>query len=223
MLQELKGLHTLELRHCLGQISRESIRMFKGGCGLNLTCLRLERVTPWMEDSDVLLLSSTCPGLCRLSFVGCHCLTSDSLRIIASKWHGLYELKLEDCYQITMDGASCLLLGCQALQVLHLRHTGKGLSGSFIQDSSMHLPLLQKLALDTCDSVEKLFNKPTNTRYSALRVVQIARCHQPSLFCLPSTRANHHYFGQCHKDTIVLEWNTCGLKRRFVNERLCFS
>ncbi|CAM6032829.1 unnamed protein product [Sphagnum compactum] len=223
MLQELKGLHTLELRHCLGQISRESIRMFKGGCGLNLTCLRLERVTPWMEDSDVLLLSSTCPGLCHLSFVGCQCLTSDSLRIIASKWHGLYELKLEDCYQITMDGASCLLLGCQALQVLHLRHTGKGLPASFIQDSSMHLPLLQKLALDTCDSVEKLFNKPTNTRYSALRVVQIARCHQPSLFCSPSTRANHHYFGQCHKDTIVLEWNTCRLKGRFVNERLCFS
>lgn len=76
MLQELKCLHTLELQHCLGQISRESIRMFKGGCGLNLTCLRLERVTPWMEDSDVLLLSSTCPGLCRLSFVGCQCLTS---------------------------------------------------------------------------------------------------------------------------------------------------
>lgn len=76
MLQDLKGLHTLELQHCLGQISRESIRMFKGGCGLSLTCLRLERVTPWMEDSDVLLLSSTCPGLCRLSFVGCQCLTS---------------------------------------------------------------------------------------------------------------------------------------------------
>jgi hypothetical protein len=37
---------------------------------------------------------------------------------------------------------------------------GKGLPGSFIQDSSMHLPLLQKLALDTCDSVEKFFNKP---------------------------------------------------------------
>ncbi len=89
MLQDLKGLHTLELQHCLGQISRESIRMFKGGCGLSLTCLRLERVTPWMEDSDVLLLSSTCPGLCRLSFVGCQCLTSGewNVNIISCGFH----------------------------------------------------------------------------------------------------------------------------------------
>lgn len=72
IMANLKKLVVLAFCHCLGDIS---ILSFKFPMP-NLRKLKLQRVTPWMTNNDLFILTQSCANLVELSLLGCTLLDS---------------------------------------------------------------------------------------------------------------------------------------------------
>jgi len=68
----LKNLQVLAMCYCFGDISMSSFKFPMQ----NLRKLRLERVTPWMTNDDLVVLTQNCRNLAELSLLGCSLLDS---------------------------------------------------------------------------------------------------------------------------------------------------
>ncbi|CAN6438740.1 unnamed protein product [Victoria cruziana] len=212
-IQSLKNLQVFELCCCLGDLTSESFKTILP----NLRRLKLQRVTPWMTDTDLVLLTQSCRNLSELSLSGCKFLSSDSQGIISRGWPGLTLIHLEDCGKMTLNGISSLM-DCKAVEDLLLRHSGPGIPRNFITDAASKLPLLRKLALDLCDARDGGFDSPNAAGRFFLSIIKIARCRsEKCAFMLP------HAAGQkrtMHKESIVLEWNSEELRTSIIEERI---
>ncbi|XP_045795974.1 BTB/POZ domain-containing protein FBL11 isoform X1 [Trifolium pratense] len=209
----LMNLQVLALCYCFGDISISSFKFPMQ----NLRKLRLERVTPWMTNDDLVILTQNCRNVVELSLLGCPLLNSDSQQIISRAWPGLVSMHLEECGEITANGVSALL-DCRALEDLLLRHNGPGIQRNFISHAASKMPLLRKLSLDVCDASEGGFDIPNYAadRYF-LSTLKIARCKSQRCllnFPVPSRRRS------VHVETLVLVWNSNNLTRTVVKERL---
>ncbi|KAH1258753.1 BTB/POZ domain-containing protein FBL11 [Glycine max] len=212
----LKYLQVLALCYCFGDISMSSFKFPMQ----NLRKLRLERITPWMTNDDLVVLAQNCRNLLELSLLGCPLLDPDSLQIITCGWPGLVSIHLEDCGEVTANGASALL-DCKALEDILLRHNGPGLPRNFICYAASEMPLLRKLSLDICDASEGDFDIPNQyaDKYF-LSTLKIARCKsQRCAFNLPAPAPGVHR-RSVHVETLVLVWNSRDLIRTVVKERL---
>ncbi|CAI9762133.1 unnamed protein product [Fraxinus pennsylvanica] len=213
VMKTLLQLQVLALCYCIGEISSVSFKFMMP----NLKNLRLERVTPWMTNEDLVNLTQNCPKLVELSLTGCTLLNSESQDIISSGWPGLISIHLEDCGEVTTNDVVSLL-DCHALEDLMLRHTGPGITRNFIIYAAYKLPMLRKISLDRCDARDGDFDIPNCDDRYFLSSVKIARCKlQPCTFDL------HNLDGQrtpVHKETLILEWNSEKLTRTVVKERL---
>ncbi|XP_031497191.1 BTB/POZ domain-containing protein FBL11 isoform X2 [Nymphaea colorata] len=213
IFQSLKNLQVFELCCCLGDLTSDSFKIILP----NLRRLKLQRVTPWMTDMDLILLTQSCRNLSELSLSGCKLLSLDSQGIISRGWPGLSLIHLEDCGNMTLDGISSLM-DCKAVEDLLLRHNGPGIPRNFIVDAASKLPLLRKLALDLCDARDGGFDSPSATGRFFLRTVTIARCRsERCAFVLPNVAGQKHTM---HKESIVLEWNSEELRTYIVEERV---
>ena len=101
----------------------------------------LDRLTSWMTDSDLAMLTQNCRSLCQLSLAGCKFLTSDAQNIIASGWPRLRRIHLENCSKVTANGVSHIL-ECRAMENLLLRHNSSGIQRNFALEAVLKLPLL---------------------------------------------------------------------------------
>ncbi|XP_059463633.1 BTB/POZ domain-containing protein FBL11 isoform X2 [Corylus avellana] len=210
MMTSLRNLRVLALCYCLGDISISSFNFSMP----NLKKLQLERVTPWMTNNDLAILTQNCANLVELSLLGCKLLNSDSQQIISHGCPGLTSIHLEDCGEVTSNGVSSLL-DCMALEDLLLRHNGPGIQKNFIFYASSKLPMLRKVSLDLCDASEGEFDIPDYDDMCFLSTVKIARCKsQRCNFNLPAQRRT------VHKGTLVLVRNSKNLIRTVVKERL---
>ncbi|XP_072053144.1 BTB/POZ domain-containing protein FBL11 isoform X2 [Arachis hypogaea] len=163
MVSSLVNLQELSLCYCFGDISMSSFKFSMQ----SLTKLRLERVTPWMTNADLLILSQNCKNLVELSLLGCPSLNSDSQEIISHGWPGLVSIHLEECGEVTSNGVSAFFY-CKALEDLLLRHNGHGLQRNFIFKAASEMPLLRKLSLDVCDASEGDFDIPDVSHCSTI-------------------------------------------------------
>ncbi|GMH26341.1 hypothetical protein Nepgr_028184 [Nepenthes gracilis] len=171
LLETLGNLRKFEVCYCMGVISSSIL----GLSVPNLRILKLERVTPWMTNGDLAILTQSCANLIELSLIGCVCLDADTQLIISQGWPGLICLHLEDCGSITANGFGSLF-DCKALEDLLLRHTGRGLKRNFILEAASKLPMLRILSVDSCDAIEDTFRQPNlNNRYSR-EYLKVARC-----------------------------------------------
>ncbi|KAK6944004.1 hypothetical protein RJ641_025106 [Dillenia turbinata] len=91
IMKSLSHLQMLALCYCLGDISPSSFNISMP----NLKMLMLERVTPWMTNDHLIILTGSFPNLIKLSLLGCKFLNLDSQVIIAQRWPGLISLRLE--------------------------------------------------------------------------------------------------------------------------------
>ncbi|OVA03610.1 Leucine-rich repeat [Macleaya cordata] len=214
LVESLRHLQVLGLCYCLGDLSSLSFCLSMP----NLRKLRLERVTPWMTNDDLVILTQNCRSLVELSLSGCVLLDSDSQHIISYGWPGLISIHLEDCGNVTLNGVSSLY-DCKAIEDLSLRHNGCGIRRNFIYDASSKMPMLRKVALDLCDASEGGFDSPS--QYSDrlfLSIVKIAKCKpQRCSFDLQNSESCRR---PVHKESIVLEFNSKGLKTTVVKERV---
>ncbi|CAL5194201.1 unnamed protein product [Lathyrus oleraceus] len=215
LIMTLVELQVLALCYCFGDISMSSFKFPMR----NLRKLRLERVTPWMNNDDLVILSQNCRNLVELSLLGCPLLNSDSQQIISHAWPGLVSLHLEECGEITANGVSALL-DCRAIEDLLLRHNGPGLQRNFIFHAASEMPLLRKLSLDICDASEGDFDIPNYADRCFLSILKIARCKsQRCAFHLPVPSPGSRR-RSVHVETLVLVWNSKNLTRTVVKERL---
>ncbi|XP_058739076.1 BTB/POZ domain-containing protein FBL11 [Vicia villosa] len=215
LIMTLVKLQVLALCYCFGDISMSSFKFPMQ----NLRKLRLERVTPWMTNDDLVILSQNCRNLVELSLLGCPLLNSDSQQIISRAWPGLVTIHLEECGEITANGVSALL-DCRALEDLLLRHNGPGLQRNFIFHAASEMPLLRKLSLDICDASEGDFDIPNYADRCFLSTLKIARCKsQRCAFHLPVPSSGSSR-RSVHVETLVLVWNSKNLTRTVVKERL---
>ncbi|KAK1439449.1 hypothetical protein QVD17_05267 [Tagetes erecta] len=171
MLESLHHLKSFALCHCLGKTSSWSLNASMP----NLRKLRLERVSPWMSNADLISLSHNCANLMELSLLGCRLLNSESQKIISSGWPGLISIHLEECGHVTSNGVEALF-DCHALEDVLLRHNGSGIQKSFIGTAVTKLPMLRKLSLDICDAKDGDFDIPKPDDRHFLKLVKIARC-----------------------------------------------
>ncbi|XP_050380363.1 BTB/POZ domain-containing protein FBL11 isoform X2 [Argentina anserina] len=213
IMANLKNLLALTLCYCMGDISIVSFK----SCVPNLRKLKLERVTPWMTNNDLVVLTESCANLIELSLLGCTLLNSESLHIISRGWPGLVSIHLEECGEMTKRGVSSLL-DCQALEDLLLRHNGPGIKKSFISDAVSKLPLLRKVSLDLCDASEGEFDIPDYADRYFLSTVKIARCK--SQRCGLDVQFVKARRRPVHKETLVVVWNSKTIIRTVVKERL---
>ncbi|XP_041024898.1 BTB/POZ domain-containing protein FBL11 isoform X4 [Juglans microcarpa x Juglans regia] len=210
MMTSLINLRVLALCYCFGDISMLSFNFSTP----NLRKLRLERVTPWMTNNDLIILTQTCANLVELSLLGCKLLGSDSQQIISHGWPGLTSIHLEECGKVTENGISSLL-DCTALEDLLLLHNGPGIHKNFIFYAASKLPMLRKLSLDLCDAREGDFDIPDYDDKCLVSTVKIARCKPRRCnFSLPAHRR------PVHEETLVLIRNSKNLYRTVVKERL---
>lgn len=72
IMASLRKLQVLALCYCFGDISVSSFNFSMP----SLKKLRLERVTPWMTNADLLILTQNFLNLVELSLLGCKLLTS---------------------------------------------------------------------------------------------------------------------------------------------------
>lgn len=72
VMKTLLQLQVLALSYCIGEISSLSFKFLMP----NLKNLKLERVTPWMSNEDLVNLTQNCPKLVKLSLTGCTMLNS---------------------------------------------------------------------------------------------------------------------------------------------------
>ncbi|KAL2345200.1 hypothetical protein Fmac_006485 [Flemingia macrophylla] len=211
----LKNLQELALCYCFGDISMSSFKFPMK----NLTRLRLERVTQWMTNDDLVVLTKNCRNLVVLSLLGCPLLDPDSLQIISCGWPGLVSIHLEDCGEATANGASALL-ECKALEDILLRHNGSGLHRNFIGYAASEIPLLRRLSLDICDASEGDFDIPTYAGRYFLSTLKIARCKSKGCALNLQAPAPRSRRGSVHAETLVLVWDSKNLIRTVVKERL---
>ncbi|KAF3956764.1 hypothetical protein CMV_018147 [Castanea mollissima] len=212
ILAYLRNLRVLALCYCLGDISMLSFSLSMQ----NLRKLRLERVTPWMNNNDLVILTQNCANLVELSLLGCKLLNSDSQKIISHGCPGLISIHLEECGEVTANGVSSLL-DCAAIEDLLLRHNGPGIQKTFIFYAASKLPMLRKISLDVCDASEGDFDIPDYAERCFLSTVKIARCK--SQRCNFNLSAHTHRT-PVHEETLVLVWNSKNLLRTVVKERL---
>ncbi|XP_057951538.1 BTB/POZ domain-containing protein FBL11 isoform X3 [Malania oleifera] len=212
LMESLRHLKVLSLCYCIGDISSLSLIF----CMPNLRKLKLERVTPWMTNDDLVLLSKSCANLTELSLLGCTLLNSDSQCIISHGWPGLISISLENCGQITANGVASLL-DCKALEDLLLRHNGPGIHRNFILDAALKMPMLRKISLDLCDASEGDFELPNFADRYFLSTIKIARCKQK---CSVDPLNLEPRRRPVHKETLVLVWNSKNLIRTVVKERV---
>ncbi|XP_071704729.1 BTB/POZ domain-containing protein FBL11-like [Rutidosis leptorrhynchoides] len=213
LLESLRHLKSFVLCHCLGDTSS---LIFKVSMP-NLRKLRLERVSPWMNNDDLITLCQNCDNLTELSLVGCRLLNSESLKVISSGWPGLISIHLEECGEITSDGVAPLF-DCRALEDVLLRHNGSGIQKCFIRDAVTKLPMLRKITLDICDSEDRDFDNPVFEDRQFLSYVKISRCKTPRR----CTFNLQHVGGSrsAHKETLVLVWDSKHLTKTLVRERI---
>ncbi|XP_039683385.1 BTB/POZ domain-containing protein FBL11 isoform X3 [Medicago truncatula] len=215
LVTSLMNLQVLVLCYCFGDISISSFKLPMQ----NLRKLRLERVTPWMTNDDLVILSQNCRNLVELSLLGCPLLNSDSQQIISRAWPGLVSMHLEECGEITANGVS-VLLNCRALEDLLLRHNGLGLQRNFILHAASELPLLRKLSLDICDAIEGGFDIPNYADRYSLSTLKIAKCKSQRCAFNVSVPPPGSRRRSVHVETLVLVWNCENLTRTVVKERL---
>ncbi|EOA26535.1 hypothetical protein CARUB_v10022592mg [Capsella rubella] len=209
ILTSLKHLQELALSYCFGDIS---IKSFKFSMP-NLRKLRLERVTRWMTNDDLFVLTQSCPNLTELSLVGCLHLNSDCQPIISAGWPGMISLHLEECGSITENGVASLY-GCIALEDLLLRHNGSGIQKSFLLDANMKFPMLRLLSLDMCDAKEGSFDVPEEKEGGGfLSIVKISRCKSERC-------ALGRVLAPVHRETLVMLWNGQNLTKTLIKQRL---
>ncbi|KAL8152916.1 hypothetical protein V2J09_010676 [Rumex salicifolius] len=213
LMERLRNLRALELCYCIGDLSPQPFK-------LSLPCLRklkLERVTPWMTNQDLTLLTQNFPSLIELSLIGCRCLDADSQQIISYGWPGLISLCMEECGGTTLRGV-CSLLNCKALENLLLRHNGRGIKKNFILEAASKLPMLRNISLDWCDANEGDLDLPEFGNRGCLSSVIISRCKlEKCSFEVQNIKSNRK---AVHKETLVLVWNSMGLQRTRVKERI---
>ncbi|CAJ1886721.1 unnamed protein product [Sphenostylis stenocarpa] len=236
----LENLQVLALRYCFGDISMSSFKFPMQ----NLRKLRLERVTPWMTNGDLVALTQNCRNLVELSLLGCSlldpgtttvchfddCSVVDCYLEFFGGWLGLYPfraiyvasscrllaLRNSDCGEVTANGASALL-DCKALEDILLRHNGPGLHRNFICYAASEMPLLRKLSLDICDARERDFDIPNYADRYCLSTLKIARCKsQRCVFNLPAP-ASGAGSRSVHMETLVLVWNSRDLIKTVSN------
>ncbi|KAL7195808.1 hypothetical protein ACSBR1_035945 [Camellia fascicularis] len=211
IMESLRHLQVLALCHCLGDISPVSFKYSMP----NLRKLKLERVTPWMTNDDLVNLTQNCANLIELSLLGCRLLNSDSQQIISSGWPGLISIHLEDCGEVTRNGVASLF-DCKAVEDIMLRHNGTGIQKNFILDAASMMPMLRKVSLDVCDASEGDFEIPNFADRYFLSIVKIARCKLQRCgldlqkFCRTPV----------HKETLVLVWDSKNLTRTVIKERV---
>ncbi|KAI5066163.1 hypothetical protein GOP47_0018787 [Adiantum capillus-veneris] len=202
LLKNLPMLWSLELHHCLGDVSREII------CSMptTLTKLCLERGFAWMTDGDIELLSSSCKALTNVAFTGCPLLTPKSLRMMCKNWQGVTNFVLKECGTMTLDGGCCLFV-CKALQQLTLRHSGPGLSKDFAECAHV------ELCLDICDSKDGGFNSIKADKKRSLVLLRFTRC----------TTLRNGFMGftrQHYKDSVFIQWLDNQERSVVINEGL---
>uniref|UniRef100_A0A1J3CW77 BTB/POZ domain-containing protein FBL11 n=1 Tax=Noccaea caerulescens TaxID=107243 RepID=A0A1J3CW77_NOCCA len=210
IVTSLKHLEELALSYCFGDISLESFKFSM----LNLRKLRLERVTRWMTNDDLLVLTQSCPNLTELSLLGCLHLNSDSQPIISAGWPGMISLHLEECGKITENGVASLY-GCIALEDLLLRHNGSGIQKSFLLDAALKFPMLRLVSLDMCDAKEGNFDVSEEEEEEGrfLSIVKISRCK--SQRC-----ALGRDLAPVHRETLVMFWNGQNFTKTLLKQRL---
>ncbi|XVE61524.1 hypothetical protein DITRI_Ditri06bG0047200 [Diplodiscus trichospermus] len=213
IVTSLRQLRTLALCYCLGDISISSFSLSMP----NLRILRLERVTPWMANNDLVLLTRNCANLVELALLGSKLLDSDAQCIISSGWPGLISLHLEDCGEVTVNGVFSLF-NCIALEDLLLRHNGSGIQRNFILDAASKMPMLRQVSLDLCDANEGDFDLPDDADSYSLRSVKIARCK--SRRCNIGPHFEEAHTKPVHRETLVLVSNSIDIVRTVVKERL---
>ncbi|KAF6166049.1 hypothetical protein GIB67_012946 [Kingdonia uniflora] len=212
IVESLPNLQILALCYCLGNLSSISIHLSMP----KLRKLKLERVTPWLTNDDLIILTQKCTSLTQLSLSGCILLNSESQQIISRGWPDLVSIHLEECGEVTSYGVSSLF-DCWGIEDLLLRHNGRGIQRNFIVDAASKMPMLRKMALDLCDASEGGFDTPNFDERSFLSIVTLARCkRQRCAFNLSNSDACR----SVHKDSIVLEWNTKGFRTTIVEERV---
>ncbi|KAG2603532.1 hypothetical protein PVAP13_5KG777000 [Panicum virgatum] len=212
LLESSVNLQVLCLHYCLGSLT--SFIFQAKAPALRILCLQW--VTPWITNDDLTILTKNC-NLVELSLSGCKLLDSSCQEIIASGWPNLVLLHLEDCGQVTLGGVSSIL-NCKALEDVLLRHTGRGIRRSIVDDAIRELPLLRKLALDLCDACEEGYDSPSNAEGKMMRSLRMSRCKTLRGSCLelPSEGSSK----PVHKDTVVLEWSSTRMTTTIVKERV---
>ncbi|WRX23265.1 BTB/Kelch-associated - like 1 [Theobroma cacao] len=198
IMKSLRQLQTLAFCYCLGDISISSFKLSMP----NLRKLRLERVTPWLTNNDLVLLTQNFANLVELALLGCKLLNSEAQCIISSGWPGLISIHLEDCGEVTRSGV-CSLFNCTALEDLLLRHNGPGIQRNFILDAASKMPMLRQVSLDLCDASEGDFDLPDDADRYCLRSVKIARCKSQRCNVGPYFAEAHRK--PVHRETLVLE------------------
>lgn len=213
ILETLKNLQALSICYCMGDLSPLILKHSVP----NLRKLKLERVTPWMTNDDLALLTQNFANLIELSLVGCTHLGEDSQQIISSGWPGLTSLHLEDCGAVTANGTD-FLLNCKAIEYLLLRHNGSGIQKNFILDAASRLPMLRSISLDWCDASEGDFDLPNFADKYSLSNVKISRCKQRK--CTLDFQYAEAQKRPVHMETLVLVWTSASLQRTVVKERI---
>ncbi|KAK9755348.1 hypothetical protein RND81_01G019000 [Saponaria officinalis] len=213
LLVTLRKLQALSVCYCIGDLSP----LFLNCKASYLRKLKLERVTPWMTNDDLALLTQNCANLMELSLVGCTRLDVDAQQIISSGWPGLVSLHLEDCGLVTADGVDNLF-DCKAMENLLLRHNGCGIRRNFIIHAASKLPMLRSLSLDWCDASEGDLNLPNFSDRYSLSNVKIARCKLRK--CSLDFHNKSAPERPVHKETLVLVWNSTSLQKTVVKERI---
>ncbi|GAY33217.1 hypothetical protein CUMW_006220 [Citrus unshiu] len=223
ILESLRRLQVLAICHCLGDLSISSFKLPLP----NLRKLKLERVTPWMTNNDLVILTQNCSELVELSLVGCTLLSSDSQLIISQGWPGLISLHLEECGGITAYGVTSLF-NCIALEdlLLHVLTSiadvnmqGPGIPRNFILDAASKMPMLRLVSLDLCDASDGDFEIPDYADRYSLSTVKITKCKSKNRnLCHNLSEARRQ--SSVHKESLVLVWNSKNLIRTVVKERL---
>lgn len=213
IFESLRHLQELALCYCLGDLSPLSFKYSVP----SLRKLRLERVTPWMTNADLVTLTENCGNLVELSLLGCTLLNSDSQAIISRGWPGLVSLHLEDCGDLTAKGVASLC-DCIALEDLLLRHNGCGIEKNFILDAASKLPMLRKVSVDICDATEGDFNLPDRMDRHALSIVKIARCKLQRRSLDVNGLEIHKV--PVHKQTLVVTRNNKHFIKTLVKQRV---
>ncbi|KAJ0259689.1 BTB/POZ domain-containing protein FBL11 [Hirschfeldia incana] len=220
IVTSLKHLEELALSYCFGDITLQSFRFSIP----NLRKLRLERVTRWMTNEDLFVLTQSFPNLTELKLVGCAHLNSESQPIISSGWPGMISLHLEECGRVTENGVTSLY-GCVALEDLLLRHNGSGMQKSFLLGAALKFPMLRLVSLDMCDAKEGNFDVPEVAKEGNfdvpeereevrfLSIVKISRCK--------SQRCSlGRELAPAHRETLVMFWNGQNFTNTLLKQRL---
>ncbi|KAL9238856.1 hypothetical protein vseg_013228 [Gypsophila vaccaria] len=213
LLVTSRKLQALSICYCIGDVSPLALNCK----ALHLRKLKLERVTPWMTNDNLALLTENCANLMELSLVGCIRLDVDAQRIISSGWPGLISLHLEDCGSVTAGGVDSLL-DCKAMEDLLLRHNGCGIKRNFIIHAASELHMLRSLSLDWCDASEGDLDLPNFSDRCFLSNVKIARCTLKK--CSLDFHNKSAPRRPVHKETLVLVWNSMSLQKTLVRERI---